>query len=182
MTIWDSGYSDWMISPHGHEQLSGEWAAAVLYDGITGAEAMWLEPSWICPDWISNSQFQVVTPFQTWDDPVNPVVGHDTGVGSISNGQLEIIIEGFMQDGRTIAGLSTMVDNLDSILSHRYVMLQTYRIRNISSGVLNNVALFQMMHAQPNDDYGPDNYGVYDPTAYADINDGFSDNLLRVGC
>ena len=24
INLWDSGYSDWMISPHGHEQLSGD--------------------------------------------------------------------------------------------------------------------------------------------------------------
>lgn len=173
ITIWDSGYSDWMISPHDHEQLSGEWAAAVLYDGIAGAEAMWLEPEWICPDWTSNSQFQVITPFQTWEDTANPVDGYDTGVGVISNGQVEITIEGLMSDGRTTAGLSPAVADLNRILTHRYVMLQTYRIRNVTSEVLNNVALFQMMHAQPNDDYGPDNFGVYDPTPYADPDDGF---------
>jgi uncharacterized repeat protein (TIGR01451 family) len=173
ITMWNSGYSDWMISPHGHEQLSGEWAAAILYDGIPGGESMWFERNWVCPDWTSNSQFHVISPFHTWDDPDNPVVGYDTGLGVISNGEVEISIEGVMKDGRTIAGLSPGVDTLNNILSHRYVMLQTYRIRNVTSQVIDNVALFQMMHAQPNDEYGPNNYGVFDRTNHGDLRDGF---------
>ena len=32
--IWKSGYSDWLVTSDGKEQLSGDWAAAVKYDGI----------------------------------------------------------------------------------------------------------------------------------------------------
>jgi hypothetical protein len=171
--IWDSGYSDWMISPHGHEQLSGEWAAAVRYDQIPNGEAMWFERQWICPDWVSNSNFFVVQPFQSWDDPANPVIGRDTGQGIISNEQVEIRINISMVEGRTSAGLTPGVAFPDHILSHHYVMLQTYTVKNITGARLSNVALFQMMHAQPNDDYAPNNYGVYDPTLYLDPSDAF---------
>lgn len=91
----------------------------------------------------------------------------------ISNGQVEITIEATMREGRTIAGLSPAVDELSSILSHWYVMLQSYNIKNITSTTINNLSLFQMMHGQPNDDYGPNNYGVYDPTPYINPDDGF---------
>jgi hypothetical protein len=170
--LWDSGYSDWMISPQGHEQLSGEWAAAVQYNENPVGEAEWLEPWWVVPNWLSNSQYQVIAPFTSWDDPVNPVVGKDTGQSIITNGQLQITVDATMQEGRTVAGLAPSVP--DHVLSHYYVMLQTYTLQNVSGAPLTDVALFQMMHAQPNDDYGQNNYGVYDPTAYVDPADGFS--------
>jgi hypothetical protein len=162
-----------MIGPHGHEQLSGEWAAAIIYDGISAGEAMWLEPNWVCPDWVSNSQFQVVVPFHSWDDAENPVIGRDTGESVISNGEVEITIKAVMREGRAVVGLSPAVAGIDHILSHWYVMLQTYAVTNVTPQVLTNVKLFQMMHGQPNDDYGPNNYGVYDATLYGDPDDGF---------
>jgi hypothetical protein len=175
ITITNFGYSDWMISPHGHEQLSGEWGAAVIYDEISIGEAMWLEPNWIYPDWTSNSEFEVITYFTSWDDGTNPVVGRDTGQGVISNGQVEITIDCTMREGRALAGLTPGVDELDNILSHWYVMLETYTVRNITAETLHNVALFQLMHGQPNDDYGPNNYGVYDPTPYSHADDNFGE-------
>jgi hypothetical protein len=180
--IWDSGYSDWMISPHGHEQLSGEWAAAVLYDQIPIGEAMWLEPEWICPDWISNSNFQVITPFLSWDDPFNPVLGKDTGQGVISNGQLEITIDCVMREDRTVVGLSPAVEDPDHILSHLYVMFQTYKLKNITDQTLTTIALFQMIHGQPNDDYGTNNYAVYDPTPYSVLEDMFPEYHYDLTC
>jgi hypothetical protein len=171
IALWDSGYSDWMISPHGHEQLSGEWAAAVRYGGIAKGESMWLERNWVCPDWTSNSQFVTVTPFQSHDDPGNPVVGKDTGRGVIANGQLRITIDASMQPGRTVAGLSPA--SPAHTLTHWYPMIQTYTLTNTTDQVLSDVALFQFMQAHPNDDYGPNNYGVYDPTMYADASDAF---------
>lgn len=178
ITIWDSGYSDYMVSPYGHEQLSGDWAAAILYDGIgapNGAtdEAMWLEPMWVCPDWASNSAFTVVSPFVAWDDPGNPIEGNDTGQGVVTNGQVEITIDCTMLPGRTVAGLSPGVAGLTHILTYYYVMVETYTIRNVGSTPLTNLAWFQFMHAHPNDNYDAVNFGVYDPTPYVEPEDAF---------
>jgi hypothetical protein len=174
ITLSDGGYSDAMFSPQGHEQLSGEWAAAIRYDGIANGESMWLEPTWTCPDWTSNSQFSVIEPFATWDDPTNPVSGNDTGHSRIANGELEIAIDAVMLDGKTVMGLSPAVASPNRVTSYRYVMRQTYAIKNVTAAPLQNAAFFQMMHPHPNDDYEPNNYGTYDPTPYADAGDNFT--------
>jgi hypothetical protein len=170
--IWDSGYSDCEISPKGHEQLSGEWAAAIYYNGIPNGEAMWLEPNWVCPDWVSNSQFSVVQPFTSWDDPANPINGYnDTGRGVITNGTVEITIDCVMLDAYTVMGLYPGVETPNRVSSYRYVMLETYKIKNVTANDISNLSFFQMLHAHPNDDYGPNIYGVYDPTDYSDASD-----------
>ena len=174
--MWDGGYSDWMICPQGHEQLSGEWAAAIMYDGIATAEAMWFEKYWVCPSWTSNSQFSVIQPFTAWDDPTNPIVGYnDAGQSVINNGDVEITIGCSMVDGYTVMGLAPGVETPNRVTSYRYVMLQTYTIRNVKTEDIANLSLFQMIHPQPNDDYGPNNYGVYDPTDYSDPHDNFTE-------
>jgi cysteine-rich repeat protein len=169
----DFAYSDGMFSPKGHEQLSGEWAAAVRYDGVSGGESMWLEPNWSAPDWTSNSQFGVVKPLEAWNDPENPIAAFDTGRGVVANGQVEITIDVSMRDGVTAMGLSSNAAVQSLVRSYRYVLLSTYAIRNVSPSPLSNVAFYQMMHAHPNDSFGADNYGVYDSHAYSDAADAF---------
>lgn len=171
----DAGYSDGMFGPQGHEQLSGEWAAAVRYDGIANGESMWLEPQWICPDWISNSQFAVIEPFVAWDDAANPIAGPDTGHSRITNGEVEISIDAVMRDGFTVMGLAPGVTSPNRVTSYRYVMVQTYTIKNVTAQPLTHLAFYQLMHPHPNDDYGPNNYGVYDPSPYGDASDDFAD-------
>lgn len=42
-----------------HEMLSGEWAAAIYYDGIAAEpNAMWLTNRFVDPDWTTNSDFE----------------------------------------------------------------------------------------------------------------------------
>jgi hypothetical protein len=171
--ITDFGYSDYMRSPQEHDQLAGDWAAAIMYEGIANGEAMWLEKNWVCPAWTSNSEFEVILPFTAWDDPRNPVVGNDTGQSVITNGDVEITINCYMFDGYTVMGLSPCMDDPNRITSHKYVMLQTYTIKNLKCEDIRNLSIFQMMHAHPNGDFGPNNYGVYDPTNYSDPHDDF---------
>jgi len=100
-----AGYSDkfwWGLSPRHpyseHEMLSGEWGAAIYYDGIaTAPEAMWLTDKFFFPDWTTNSQFIIESDPVAWDDdpspPGNPVTGNDTGHSSISNGDVTVAID-----------------------------------------------------------------------------------------
>jgi hypothetical protein len=72
ITLSDYGYSDFLVyssedfpPDYLHEMISGEWAAAIGYDGIPLAppqKAMWLEPHFFYPEWISNSNFAVTEP------------------------------------------------------------------------------------------------------------------------
>lgn len=79
---WDAkvdaaGYGDyfnWWESPYhpheSHELLSGEWAAAIYYDGIdTGDSSMWLTDKFIEPYWETNSDFECDTAPTRSDDP-----------------------------------------------------------------------------------------------------------------
>ena len=172
----DAGYSDemWQTYPEQkwHENLSGEWAAAVRYDGIAtaGGDSMWLTPLFICPIFQTNSTFWIETPLSTWDDAGNPTVGNDTGYSMISNGDIRVEISYTMhktEDG-TAAGVSAGgLDPLPPMKSGRYLLEITYVVTNVSTTTLENVRFFQFLHGQPNDDYGPNNFGVYDPTAYS---------------
>ncbi len=76
-TVDAAGYGDefyWGESPYhpheSHELLSGEWAAAIYYDGIdTGDSSMWLTDKFIEPYWETNSDFECDTAPTRSDDP-----------------------------------------------------------------------------------------------------------------
>jgi hypothetical protein len=82
-----AGYSDYILwgqSPrhtHGfHEMLSGEWGAAIYYDGIhtdlidpndpntpeSPREAMWLTDWFLYPYWYTNSDFWILSNPTAW--------------------------------------------------------------------------------------------------------------------
>lgn len=107
-----AGYSDWIwYGPSDihdvdqfHELLSGEWAAAISYDGIDtalidpvnpslGHKAMWLTQKFQYPDWNTNSRFGTFGTYGAWDDPSNPTPGPDTAISVIRNGKAEITID-----------------------------------------------------------------------------------------
>jgi hypothetical protein len=156
-----------------HENLSGEWAAALRYDGIatTGGESMWLTPWFIHPDFSTNSTFYTVEPLSTWDDPENPTEDYDTGYSLVSNGIVEVAITYSMQqtaDGKAVGLRPGGSGSADPVRTGPYVLVVRYDITNVSGAPLSNLSFFQFLHAHPNDDYGPNNYGVYDPTPYAE--------------
>jgi len=175
ITLDNFGYSDWMIQTFPdqapHENLSGEWGAAVRYDGIPtpDGKSMWLTTFFLYPDFVTNSNFYTTVPLEVSDDPSNPVVGQDTGYSQISNGVVTIDIRYRMHDTASFTAGGMRPGGVGAELplhTGRYVLEQTYEVRNVSAAPLTNVSFFQFLHSHPNDDYGPNNYMVYDDTLY----------------
>jgi len=150
--IWDSGYSDWMVASD-QEQLSGDWAAAIKYDGIANGEAMWLEKNWIFPYWKSNSEFLTLDDFSSSSDL-------KSGKSEIENDDVKITIECELISSVSL-GLSPAEDKNLGI--DNLVIKQTYTIMNKTSSPLKNLSFFQMLHAEPTGDWRANHYGVYDP-------------------
>ena len=99
-TIDAAGYGDlfyWGNSPYHphnqHELLSGEWAAAIYYDGIaTTPDAMWLTNYFEEPDWPTVNNFDIYTNPTRSNNANNPVNGYDTGHAVIRNSEVEVTI------------------------------------------------------------------------------------------
>jgi hypothetical protein len=178
-----AGYSDklyWGLSPRHavtgyHEMLSGEWAAAIYYDGLS--EAMWLTDYFRFPYWTTNSNFFIWDAPNQWDNPSNPVVGYDTGHSSIRNGQVEIDLDyeivdlgaqGPNGEGGSPMAFGTFQGRPAYVRSERYVLLQTYTIANITANPLTNLEFYQMLHGHPGDEYSPVVYSVYETADYGD--------------
>ena len=191
------GYADWCwwgSSPRHdsgyHEMLSGEWAAAIYYDGIATEEdqAMWLTDKFLYPDWESNSLFSgSAASCSSWDDtdnPVppnynaqdrdeNPVTAYDTGQSVIQNAEVEITIDYEMVDlglqgaggvGGSPMAFGSFVGADAFVYSERYVLLQTYTITNITDSPIQDLEFYQMLHGHPADEGNPVVYSVYDST------------------
>lgn len=171
------GYSNLVTtllpSPLGpHEILCGDWSGAVRYDGMNtpSGYSMLLPPEFFRPDFPTNSMFQVVAPMTTWDEPTNPVTGNDTGRSRIRNDKLsiEILVEmRQLSEGMAVGVNPGGVGAEPALRSSPYVLFQTYNIRNVSSTPVTNFAFYQFLHPHPNNDLGPNNFAVYDPTPYA---------------
>jgi hypothetical protein len=167
ITVTDFGYSDLLFynappfpGQYIHEMLSGEWAGAIGYDGLGIADAaMWLEPSFEYPTWVTNSGFSVTTPLTDLSDPDSDSLPEWFSV--ISNGTVEIRIDFDMED--TVTGTPMGKRDGQFVVSNRYVMLQTYTLKNISGSTLTGIRLYQMMHAHPANDETADVRAVYDP-------------------
>lgn len=167
ITLSDFGYSDFVLDNTpgfvGREYLSGEWGSAVAYqlNGQTQAPT-WLDPSFLYPDWQTNSNFQVVT-------GIHLVGGNADGLpiaeSVIANNDLEITQRFEMVDtvvgtpmGITPASAATAGK---SINSNRYVMNQTFIVKNISGVTISNLQLFQLLHGFISQQ------GQYDNRSYA---------------
>jgi len=191
--IDSAGYSDVIfygrspiLHPHPyHELLSGEWGAAIYYDGIvTNSKAMWLTDKFLFPEWNTKSDFLIddaYTP-SAWQDPNNnpsPLV--DTGKSIIKNSQVQIQIDyevvdlafGDPNNNTSRSPLAYYVqDGLSSLYmpSDRYIFLQTYSITNKSPNeqTLTNIEFYQMLHSHGADQYEPVVNSTYDSIAYDD--------------
>ncbi|MBP7149877.1 MAG: hypothetical protein KBD01_20310 [Acidobacteria bacterium] len=167
--LTDFGYSDFALyalppfpADALHEMLSGEWAAAILYDGLP--EAMWLEPNFIYPEWGTNSTFFAEQPISFEVD--NDGDGILDGLSVVSNSTVRIRLEFTFKD--TLAGVAMGLRGGAHVLSDRYVLIQTYTVTNVTAQPLNNVRLFQFMHPHPaNTEVGTVEI-VYDPDLHAD--------------
>jgi hypothetical protein len=171
------GYSDvikWGWSnyhPYGlHELLSGEWGAAIYYNGIsTSPNAMWLTNQFLVPDWPTYCNFSVNS-YNAWDDSNNPIVGYDTGRSVISNSDVEITIDYEIAD-LGVGHFSPLVYQEPNgyetfVRSERYVLLQTYTIK--AKVNITGLEFYQMLHAHGADDYGPVVHCSYQTTSYPD--------------
>jgi hypothetical protein len=184
-TIFDAaGYTDemnWGNSPYHphtyHELMSGEWAAAIYYDGIaTGSKAMWLTDKFRVPTWYPNpNDFVIDTGAFLKDDPNNPVDGNDTGRSVIKNSQVKVTIDYEVVDLAGFGWWSPLTyrepndANVSISRSERYIFLQTYTIKNIkTSGNITGLEFYQMLHSHGDDDYGPVVHCSYNDT---DVND-----------
>ncbi len=171
--VTDSGYADYLVYTSGsfparevHELLSGEWAAALSYDGLASRlpppqRAMWLEANWDYPDWLTNSTFTATQPFSVADSDGD---GLPEGTAVIDNGDVEITIKLDMQD--TLVGTPMGVRGAVPVLSDRYVMLITYDLKNITTGPLTGVQFYQFLQAHPAASQIAGTQAWFDPTLY----------------
>jgi len=188
-----AGFADvikWSASdyhPHeDHELLSGEWAAAIYYDGIeTDTASMWLTDKLLYPDWETDNDFEYDSAPQDWNDPNNPVVSayetnrNDTGQSVIANGEVEITIDYEMVDlgegqfsplAYREPGQSPRIRR-----SERYVLLQTYTIKNIkAAGNITGLEFYQMLHSHGADDYGPVVHSSYEVLDFPDALENYT--------
>ncbi len=172
------GYSDGIyygitdIHPFSsHELLSGEWGAAVHYDGINspyissdpnlGRQAMWLTDYFKFPYWYTGSQFFIPDNklHQVWNNPNNPILGDDAARTWVRNQSLEVQIDYEFADLDTITNStlkrSPMVFYADPnvvvpsvVYSDRYVILQTYTFSNKDPNTpITNLKFYQFLHS-----------------------------------
>jgi hypothetical protein len=134
------------------EYLSGEWGAAIGYEGGT---VQWLEPSFVFPDWQTNSTFALTAPFSFLDADGNSVPdfnadGFNIYTSTAANATFSVMqTYEFLNAGTGISqGMQPRSgpDPGASIPSSQYVLRQTYRITNVSGAPLTNVRLFQLLH------------------------------------
>ncbi len=167
ITLTDYGYSDFMLDNtpgfEGREYLSGEWGAAVGYQvsGGPSVAAEWLEPQFAYPGWTTNSTFTVVTPLtETGLNADNLPIAFSV----IANAHLEITQQFEMLDTVTGTPMGTKPasDGGAGTFSHsnRYVMKQTYTVKNIGGAAVSNVQLFQLVHGLNSQS------GLFDNRAY----------------
>jgi hypothetical protein len=152
ITLTDFGYSDFLLDNtpgfEGREYLSGEWGSAVAYtlDG-SNVSPTWLEPNFLFPDWTTNSNFTVVQGIHLVG---NNLDGLPIAESIISNGDLEVTLRFEMVD--TVTGTPMGVKPASaagaglSVNSNRYVMNQTFTVKNISGVQITNVQLFHLLH------------------------------------
>jgi hypothetical protein len=192
--FYPSGYSDGFWWGHtdrhpytSHEMLSGEWAAALYWNQCGSNETRWLTDEFLYPYFSTNSIFEGYgsPPYDSWDDPNNPIDNYDTAYSAIQDslGQDSVriridyeLVDLGEQDANGVGG--SPISFIDSngvtryVYSERYILLQTYTIENISDSNITGLEFYQMLHAHPadNDDYSSyiANCSTYCNTAFDD--------------
>lgn len=128
-----------------HEMFSGEWAAAIAYNGM---EPIWLESCFRYPEWKTNSNFQILQEVLFPDDP--DADGILEGSSVIANDHLEVTIRyDFDNTGTGVAMGRGMAREEPYELSNPFVLRQTYEIRNITDEAITGVHLYQLSHSHP---------------------------------
>ncbi|WGS87876.1 hypothetical protein [Methylomonas sp. UP202] len=168
ISLTDAGYSDYLFDHTpgfvGREYLSGEWGAAIGYSkkGAT-VSPTWLEPMFSFPDWQTNSNFSTTTPTYITDSSADGSALAAKSV--IANSDIQITQTFQLVD--TLTGTPMGLDPASaggaghSLLSNRYVLLQSYSITNTTADTLDNLQFFQLLHGLNSQS------GVYDNRSYA---------------
>ncbi len=174
ITLTPSGYSDFVehtqppfirgdprdeaAPPPIHEMFSGEWAAAVAYNGMS---PMWLEKCMRYPDWETSSDFGILDPVTLSATP--NIDGFFDASSRVANLDLEIGIDYRFEDtGTGVAmGLGSLTGPAYR-LSDRYVLHQTYNIKNISGSPITGMSLFQFAATHPANTEAPTADIAYD--------------------
>jgi len=175
-----AGYSDWIYygpSPFHefdyHEILSGEYGAAIYYNGIgtQNQNAMWLTRQFDFPDWITNSDFVMGSICQAWADPnSNPAPLYDTGKSIIHNNHIEVTVDyevvdlafrdpNFYISRSPISYIDEQSGQPRFIYSDRYCILQTYTFRALAPVTDFEFYIFSHSH-------GADEYSGYVNSTY----------------
>lgn len=167
ITLTDSGYSDYLIDNtpgfEGREYLSGEWGAAVGYTvGNSSKSPRWLEANFVYPDWNTNSDFVVIMPITLTSSNAD---GLPIAQSVIANDDLEITLRYEMIDTVTGMPLGVVADSAagagNSVSSNRYVLNQSYTVKNISGKTVSNLQIFQLLHGLTSQ------HGVFDSRLYS---------------
>jgi len=199
-----AGYSDWIWwgpSPdHNvtayHEVLSGEYGAALYYNGIsTDPNAMWLTDYFKYPDWPTYSNFAVSGIPSSWDDSNNPVppnqnaqndayqptTAYDTGRSILisGDGKIQVTIDYEVVDlgagNWSPMSIRDSTGQIGFVKSDRYLFLQTYIIKNLQNDAnITGLELYQMLHSHGADDYGPTVNASYTNANYNDPLDEYN--------
>jgi hypothetical protein len=151
---------DWTPGRTGREYLSGEWGAAVSYKlSGTTIKPIWLEPNFEFPDWKTNSNFHITTPFTELTSS-NLAKAYSV----IANDHLRIRQDYEIID--TVFGIPIGLTPASSsqsgryMNSNRYVLKHTYTIRNMSGQNITDLELYQLLHGLQSQ------VGIYDNREY----------------
>jgi len=158
--VSEYGYSDSFLDQHwgfkGREYLSGEWAAALYYEGgHLSPMARWLTPMFVFPDFVTTGpHFGVKMSFHFALNPTN-AYGFPVFQSIITNADIEITMTydivdvGTNQTDQVAIGLipASVGGSGSNIWSGRYVYRQAYEIANISGQILSNIRFHQFLHA-----------------------------------
>jgi hypothetical protein len=171
--FYPSGYSDgfwWGTTARhyfygtSHEMLSGEHAAALAWSQSGSNQAIWLPDHFVVPNFSTNSTFQEYgnPPYLAWNDPNNPIDSCDTAYSVIRNTLYDLnsvqvridyeLVDLGEQDANGVGGSPIAFRDANTtpalVYSDRYVLLQTYTIKNISDSNITGLEFYQMLCGQ----------------------------------
>lgn len=164
LNFYPSGYSDgWYwgrTSRHpqySHEMLSGEFGAAIFYDGIHNNHANWLTDFFSYPDWSPDTNFNKDMTFyynsdsqqwQSWRVWNN----NRNAQSRIYDPNIQITIDYHITDLGTDGNVAIPFypqgysgSDVPYVASDRYILFQTYNIKNTTQNNITGVKFYQML-------------------------------------
>jgi hypothetical protein len=148
---YPSGYSDgwywgYMTGKHeygSHETLSGEWATAIYYTGIHNNKANWLTRHFLYPYWDPDTSFNEDQNF--YQGP-----NYRTARSRVYDPNIQVTIDYNIVDlGESrFASLPFYPEGSSTVayvISERYILIQTYNIKNTRATNVTGVKFYQML-------------------------------------